>query len=113
MKTSADVAWPLGSVFSEQGSAMENGKKFSLEAGEDTWERAAGEGGVVYVSVPSASKAGLDTEVLATRVEVAGEAVMEQPVYIETLRGGAPGCCPLGTKRKFESWGGAADNKCR
>lgn len=34
MKTSAEAARPLGSTFSEQASASENGKEFSLEAGE-------------------------------------------------------------------------------
>lgn len=35
MYTSAEEGLSLGSVFSEQGSAMENRNKFSLETGED------------------------------------------------------------------------------
>ena len=51
MKTSAEAAQPLGSMFSEQASAMENGKKFSLEAREDPCEMAAREWSVVSISV--------------------------------------------------------------
>lgn len=51
MKTSAEAAQPLGSTFSEQASATEKGKEFSLEAGEDPWEMAASEWTVVSISI--------------------------------------------------------------
>lgn len=79
MKIKAEAVLILGRISSEQESARENGK---LAGDGENGEMADREGGMASISILSELKMGLDAEpaeVLATRGEVAVEAVMERP----------------------------------